>query len=122
MGVGYSVLQCKSVMGPAPPSSRIVSASSISLIMLMPVERITGFLVAAIFSKYGRLVISPLGTFHMGVPSCCRKSMLSKSNGVDRYAMPMESQYSFSCACSSNVRWMRLHISSWLSASPVSAF
>ena len=42
MGVGYSVLQCKSVMSSLPPSSSTRSASSISERALMPVDKMSG--------------------------------------------------------------------------------
>ena len=115
-------MQCRIVTSGQPPSSSTPSASVISSRLLMPVESRTGVFSAAIASRYGRFVISPEGILSSGSPSVPRNRTLGRSNGAERYWMPMESQYSFSSRWASNEKCSRRIISSWLSAASVVCF
>ena len=85
-GVGYWVLQCSSTTPGQPASSRTaVRASSTSLRMLMPVERIYRGFCAAHRFQIGQVGDLAAGHLHPGQLQRSPNSTLGMSKGAERY-------------------------------------
>lgn len=103
IGVGYSVLQCKTGISflDNPFATNTSKAAFISSKLAIPVDKITCFPFRAMCWRYGLLVISPEGILKNGEPNRSMKSMLYSSKPVDKNFILFLPAYDISLECQS---------------------